>query len=50
LQNFEAEMLAEEENFAGLAGLDRALAGRAESMDSGYLTILEIHPPLRRPP
>jgi hypothetical protein len=35
LQTFEAEMLAEEENFTGVARLNRALIGRAESMDSG---------------
>jgi hypothetical protein len=35
-------MLAEEENFAGLARLNRALIGRAEAMDSGYRTILDM--------
>src|ERR1039458_7403495 len=38
LQSFETEMLAEEENFAGLAGLNRALIGRAEGMASGCRT------------
>src|SRR5208337_3641005 len=42
LQTFETEMLAEEENFAGLAKLNRALIGRAEAMDSGYRTILDM--------
>src|SRR3989442_1811450 len=42
LQSFETEMLAEEENFAGLAGLNRALIGRAESMDSGGRTVLDL--------
>lgn len=42
LQTFETEMLAEEENFAGLARLNRALIGRAEAMDSGYRTILDM--------
>ena len=42
LQSFETEMLAEEENFAGLAGLNRALIGRAEGMDSGDRTILDM--------
>ena len=42
LQTFETEMLAEEGNFAGLAGLNRALIGRAEAMDSGYRTVLDM--------
>ena len=42
LQSFETEMLAEEENFAGLAGLNRALIGRAEGMASGCRTILDM--------
>jgi DDE family transposase len=42
LQTFETEMLAEEENFAGLGRLNRALIGRAEAMDSGYRTILDM--------
>jgi hypothetical protein len=42
LQTFETEMLAEEENFAGLAGLNRALIDRAETMDSGCRTILDM--------
>jgi hypothetical protein len=32
----------DQENFAGLAGLNRALIGRAEAMDSSYRTILDM--------
>ncbi len=42
LQTFETEMLAEDENFAGLAGLNRALIGRAEAMGSGCRTVLDM--------
>jgi hypothetical protein len=42
LQTFETEMLAEEENFAGLARLNRALIGRAEAMDSGDQAVLDL--------
>jgi len=42
LQTFETEMLAEEENFAGLATLNGALIGKAETMDSGYRTVLDM--------
>jgi Transposase DDE domain group 1 len=42
LQTFETEMLAEEENFAGLGRLNRALMGRVEAMDSGGRTILDL--------
>jgi hypothetical protein len=42
LQTFETEMLAEEENFAGLARLNRALIGTAEAMDSPYRTVLDM--------
>ena len=42
LQSFETEMLSEEGNFSGPAGLNRALIGRAEAMDSGYRTILDL--------
>ena len=34
-------MLAQEENFAGLARLKRARIGKAEVVDSGYRTILD---------
>src|SRR5450756_2253343 len=42
LQTFETEMLAEEENFAGLARLNRELIGKAEAMDSPYRTVLDM--------
>jgi hypothetical protein len=42
LQTFETEMLAEEENFAGLGRLNGALIGKAEIMDSGYRTVLDM--------
>ena len=42
LQTFETEMLAEEENFAGLGRLNRALIDKAETMDSGYRTVLDM--------
>ena len=42
LQSFEPEMLCEEENFAGLARLNRALIAKAEAMDSGYRTVLDM--------
>ena len=35
-------MLAEEDNFAGLARLNRALIGRAEAMDLGYRAVLDM--------
>jgi hypothetical protein len=40
LQTFETEMLAQEENYAGLAGLNRALIGRAEG--AGSRTVLDM--------
>ena len=42
LQSFETEMLAQEENLAGLARLNRALIGKAEAVESGYRTILDM--------
>jgi hypothetical protein len=42
LQSFETQMLAQEENFAGLARLNRALIGKAEGVDSGYRAILDM--------
>src|SRR2546427_4641607 len=42
VQTFETEMLAEEENFAGLARLNRALIGKAEAMDSPYRAVLDM--------
>jgi hypothetical protein len=35
-------MLAEDENFSGLGRLNRALVGKAETMDSGYRTVLDM--------
>ncbi len=42
LQSFETEILAENSNFAGLAGLSRALIAKAEALDSGYRTVLDM--------
>ena len=42
LQSFATEMLGEEENFAGLGGLNRAWIGKAETMDPGYRTGLDM--------
>jgi hypothetical protein len=42
LQSFETEMLAEDANFAGLASLSRALIAKAEALDSGYRTVLDM--------
>src|SRR2546426_1199525 len=42
LQTFETEMLAEEENFAGLERINRALIARAEAMDSRDRTVLDL--------
>jgi hypothetical protein len=42
LPSFETERLAEEENFAGRARLNRARIGKAEAVASGYRTILDM--------
>jgi hypothetical protein len=42
LKSFATEMLVEEESFAGLAGLNRALIGRATSVGSGERTTLDM--------
>ena len=42
LQTFETEMLAKEENFAGLARLNREMIGRAEALSSPYRTVLDM--------
>jgi hypothetical protein len=42
LQSFGTEMLAEGANFAGLASLSRALIAKAEALDSGYRTVLDM--------
>ncbi len=42
LQTFETELLAEEENFAGLAQRNRELIGKAEALGSTYRTVLDM--------
>jgi hypothetical protein len=42
LQTFETEMLAKEENFQGLARINRELIGNAESLGSPYRTVLDM--------
>src|ERR1035438_9496303 len=42
LQSFETEMLAQDSNFARLAGLSRALIAKAETLDSRYRTVLDM--------
>jgi hypothetical protein len=42
LQSFGTEMMAEDANFAGLASLSRALIAKAEALDSGSRTVLEM--------
>ncbi len=42
LQTFETEMLAEEENFTGLARINRDLIGRAEALDSPQRVVLDM--------
>jgi len=42
LQSFETEMLAEEENFAGLARINRELISRVEATDSPCRTVLDM--------
>jgi hypothetical protein len=42
LQTFETEMLAEEENFAGLARFNRELIGKAEALDSPQPVVLDM--------
>jgi hypothetical protein len=42
LQTFETDMLAEEENFAGLGRLNRALIAKAESVDSPQRVVLDM--------
>ena len=42
LQTFETEMLAEDENFAGLARLNRELIGKAEALGSPYRGVLDM--------
>ena len=42
VQTFETEMLAEEENFAGLARINRELIGKAEAVDSPQRVVLDM--------
>jgi hypothetical protein len=42
LQTFETERLAEEENFRGLARLNRELIGSAEAGDSACRAVLDM--------
>jgi len=42
LQTFETEMLAEEENFTGLARINRELIGKAEALDSAQRMVLDM--------
>ena len=42
LQTFETEMLAAEENFAGLVGINRDLIAKAEALDSPQRVVLDM--------
>jgi hypothetical protein len=42
LESFETEMLATEENYAGLARINRELIGRVEAVDSPQRTVLDM--------
>jgi hypothetical protein len=42
LQTFETETLAKEENFAGLARINRELIGKAEAIDWHYRAALNM--------
>jgi hypothetical protein len=42
LQSFETEMLATEENYAGLARINRELIGRVEAVDSPQRVVLDM--------
>ena len=42
MQSFETEMLAEDENFAGLARINRELIGKAEAVDSPERVVLDM--------
>jgi len=42
LQSFETGMLAEEENFAGLAAINRELIAKAEALDSPQRVVLDM--------
>jgi hypothetical protein len=42
LQTFETEMLADDENFAGLARINRELIAKAEAVDAPKRVVLDI--------
>ena len=42
LQSFETEVLTQEENFAGLATINRELIGKAETIDSPKRVVLDM--------
>ena len=42
MQTFETEMLAEEENFAGLARINRELIGKVEPLDPAQRVVLDM--------
>ena len=42
LQSFETEVLAQEENFAGLAAINRELIGKAETVESPRRVVLDM--------
>ena len=42
LQTFETEMLAEDENFVGLARINRELIGKVEALDSAQRVVLDM--------
>jgi hypothetical protein len=42
LQNFETEVLAEEENFGSLTHINRGLIGKAEALDSPQRVVLDM--------
>ena len=42
LQSFETELLAQEENLAGLRAINRELIAKAEAMDSPQRVVLDI--------
>jgi hypothetical protein len=48
LQSFETEVLAQEENLAGLAALNRELIAKAEAIDSSRRVVLDMEVDLQR--
>jgi hypothetical protein len=43
VQTFETEMLAEEENFAGLARINRELISKVEALDAVQRVVIDRH-------